>query len=29
MRYGDALEKAVLAHPRTWPDYRKGDWKMT
>lgn len=27
MRYGDALEQAVLAHPLTWPEYRKGDWK--
>ena len=24
--FGDDLEKVVLAHPKTWPDYRAGDY---
>ena len=25
--HGEELEKVVLAHPETWPDYKQGDYK--
>jgi len=25
--YGEELEKVILAHPETWPDYRKDDYR--